>query len=255
MPTSALLPPSLQPELTLFRSAYNLELSRLRHQAHDSSISEAQDLLTSALHSRYDEHLWPSIKVTSRPSMPELRGIGRLSRKEGILACGRLVRAPVVHQQVAEGLWDFLAACQGRSEGEEGVDEQEEFERDVVARMREGEGDEEDKMDKGGSKGGSLFEGRKTRVLPTDALKRPDTGGQMGRLGGLFWQKEEMICPCQKTYEAASVKESSEDHGSETSAERWSPSASTVASSRSSLSQVFAWGRRSSNKDKKGLDI
>lgn len=253
--TTSLLLPSHRSEAARFRVAYDLETQRLQAQYHLDSVSESQGFITSFVQSRWDEHLWSSIKVTCDLTMVELRDIGRWSREEGVHICGNLVRAPVIHQEVAERLWEFLVACQGRGHGEE-PDEQEAFEREVVAALA----DEEKRMAEDGEPGASpptpccvFCEGRtgQTCQLPPDLLLQRDQPSEGGRLDGVLWGREDIICPCQKTHELASEDVmASDDHGSETSAERReaglsSPSLSTSPSTRSSLSQIFTWGRRS----------
>jgi hypothetical protein len=260
MPSTSTLTflPTPQSELTLFHTAYAIEQSRLRHQSHLASIAEARRLVTSIIHAQWPEHLWPSIKVTCQLTMRELRDIAYLRRQsDGIRACGRLVRAPVIHQQVAESLWEALSARpEGYAEGE--GEEQEQFEMEVVARaaaetniaMEENRLGEEQR--KGRVHGSTHYQARPRKTL-RDGRDRQERevrpSRETGRLDGLVWQREETTCPCLKTFEAAAEEPSSDDHGSETSADKdrsatSSPSTSSSASSRSSLSQVFAWGRR-----------
>lgn len=244
-------------ELARFRAAHHLETQRLQDQHRLDSVSEAQEYIAAFVRSRWEEHFWASIRVTCGATMAELRDIGRRPREEGVRACGGLVRVPVIHQEVAEALWEFLAPGQGRMIYEEEPDEQEDFEAGVVARMAEEMGGEETAEDRkrgaGSGLPGCVFcEGRPGRTcqIPADNSLQPDLRRETGGLDGVLWQREEMACPCQKTYEDRGEGHSSDDHGSETSVERSeagmsSVSASTVASTRSSLSQMFMWGRRS----------
>lgn len=193
--------------------------------------------------------------MTCAATMAELRDIGRLPREEGVRACGELVRVPVIHREVAEALWDCLAAGQWRVDGEE-YDQQEGFEREVVACMAE---ERDEKMVEDGERGGAcrepccvFCEGRAGRTcqLPADTVLQRDPREGTGGLSGVLWQREETVCPCQKTYEDAGEGHMSDDHGSDSSAGQSeagmsSASASTSTSTRSSLSQMFAWGRRS----------
>ncbi|OIW24447.1 hypothetical protein CONLIGDRAFT_685423 [Coniochaeta ligniaria NRRL 30616] len=220
-----------QTEATLFKAEYHRETERLQNQYHTNSVSEAQEFITNLIQSRWEEHLWPSIKVTCDLTMPELRDIGRMCREEGFVACRSLVRAPVIHHEVAAALWEYLAAAQGRGHGED-PDEQELFEMAVVAALAGEQGDDS--------------VGQTCQLLP-DMLRQLDSSSQTANWDADFWQRDEMICPCQKVYEDEDASET-DDHGSATSAEgpeADSPSSSAPNSKRSSLSQIFMWGRRS----------
>jgi hypothetical protein len=75
--------------------------------------------------------------------LDELHALGRLPRAEGLRACGRLVRVPVVHEEVALSLWEFLVARGG--EGEEEKEKEGEKEKE-----KGGEEEEEKEEEKGG---------------------------------------------------------------------------------------------------------
>jgi hypothetical protein len=239
--STTIILPSQQSETSLFQVAYNQELARLQDQAQMDSIFEARDLITSVLYFQWEEHLWPTIKVSCDLTTSQLRDIGRLPRAAGTVACRRLVRVPVIHDQVAEGLWEFLAACQGQLDGTED-DAQEDFERCVVAEMADENGYVEEH---------STWCESKARLSCQPASDDLEERGTLRtvNLEGTFWQREEAVCPCQRTYKHSSEEGFSNNHGSEPSAEdrggRSSSSpASTFSSSRSSFSQVFRWGRR-----------
>lgn len=246
--------PSSQKEAARFKVEYRREIDRLQTQNNINSIAEAKDLINTLIRSHWEEHLWNAISVTCDLTMIELRDIGRLGREDGIRACGSLVRAPVIHQEVAAQLWEDLAADHGMLHGA-GPDEQELFERHIAATMSEEEDDTAKAEAQRASRGipCCVFCGGKsgqTCQLPPDIVNyygHSELQSQTGNLGEISWQRDEMICPCQKTYEDASENESNDGHGSETSAARFEVGrSSSSASTRSSLSQVFKWGRQTS---------
>ncbi|KAB5566415.1 hypothetical protein GE09DRAFT_1218677 [Coniochaeta sp. 2T2.1] len=159
-PTTSLLP-SPEAEKSLFRTAYIAETTRLQAQQNVDSIFEAHSVITSILHSRILEDIWPYIRITREINISELRDIGRMRRREGIRACGRLVRVPGIHEEVAEALWEGLSVHMGMVDGED--DEQDMFERDIVMRvekeqeeLRDGTAEEKWKARAGDERKGDL---------------------------------------------------------------------------------------------------
>ncbi|KAK4042345.1 hypothetical protein C8A01DRAFT_33551 [Parachaetomium inaequale] len=72
------------------------------------SVWEAE----AAIRAFVDEH-WPHradyIKIDCRVTLPALHALGRLPRADGARACGRLIRVPFIHEEVALSLWEHLA--------------------------------------------------------------------------------------------------------------------------------------------------
>lgn len=58
------------------------------------------------------------IRVDCPHTLAELHALGHLPRAEGLAACRRLVRAPVIHDEVAQYLWSALSAGARGPEGE-----------------------------------------------------------------------------------------------------------------------------------------
>lgn len=258
--------PSATPQYTMrlspadilrYKKAYRLEALRLRSEYHLDSKLEAQSFITTFIHSQTEEHIWPNMRVTCDLPMAELRDLGRLPRSEGIRACGRLIRAPVISQKLGEALWEYLANDIGREKGE-GVDEQSLFESEIAAQtsdeITDETGEQEHPCPTLGAPRCCLCAARgNTHAcrLPPDILAhytRAVPYDTTATVGEMFWQREERICPCTKTYEDASDSGSSDAHGSETSSEGTDAGASpsSPSSMRSRFSQIFVWGRRSS---------
>ncbi|RKU49265.1 hypothetical protein DL546_009692 [Coniochaeta pulveracea] len=121
--------PSPRPKMThQVMMEQQRELARLRAESHRNSIFDARDQITSFIHAKYAEHLWPMVRIQCSLTLPQLRDIGRLSRDDGLRACLPLIRIPAIHEEVAEALWEFLAAERAESNTDDDA-MQEEWER------------------------------------------------------------------------------------------------------------------------------
>lgn len=107
-----------------------LEASRLQARSRKNSIWDAHDLIRKFIREAYEEHHWDHISITCNLTTVELHDVGRMERSEGIAICRRLVRVPVIHEEVATELWEWLADNQGRKPEEE-LNDQDLWERRV----------------------------------------------------------------------------------------------------------------------------
>jgi hypothetical protein len=201
----------------LLRASHEAETARLRTESRLTSTIEAEGLVRAFVHSRWAEHLWPSMRITCALTLAELHDLGRLRREDGVRACCGLVRVPVIHEEVALALWEYLAAGRGCDGG---VDEQDEFERGVAALVERERGEPGEVEERGGPRCVlcTSSTGPECR-LPADVVREFERAHRQrpgGSEDGVVWQVEEKFCPCQKVYEDPSEEGTSEARGSET---------------------------------------
>ncbi|KAL2261085.1 hypothetical protein VTK26DRAFT_4720 [Humicola hyalothermophila] len=72
------------------------------------AIWEAEDFIRSFIGENWSSYA-VSISIDCDIPIDELRSIGLLPEFEGFQACRRLVRVPVIHEEVAASLWKKLA--------------------------------------------------------------------------------------------------------------------------------------------------
>lgn len=77
-------------------------------EARRESILNAQEFVADFVRERWGQH-WHMIRIESDVTEAELRDLGRLPRDEGVRACCRLVRVPVIYEEIAIALWERLA--------------------------------------------------------------------------------------------------------------------------------------------------
>ncbi|KAK4219853.1 hypothetical protein QBC37DRAFT_72611 [Rhypophila decipiens] len=63
-----------------------------------------------------------SIRLTGEPTYEELKNIGRLPRSQGILEFRKLIRAPVIGEEIATALWERMATKVRRESEDSHVD-------------------------------------------------------------------------------------------------------------------------------------
>lgn len=83
--------------------------------AHRESRLKAREFVAEFVSERWGQH-WNMISIVGGPTEAELLGFGRLPRNEGIRACCRLVRAPVIFEDIAVGLWERLSVDAAKEE-------------------------------------------------------------------------------------------------------------------------------------------
>jgi hypothetical protein len=79
----------------------------LNQQTLTNAIWDANEALRVFLLDHWPHHA-AYIKVDCDIPLGELHALSRLPKTEGLRACGRLVRVPVIHEEVALSLWEFL---------------------------------------------------------------------------------------------------------------------------------------------------
>ncbi len=84
-------------------------------ETHLASVWRADALVRSYIFSTWSHHA-DYITIECDLTLPSLCAIGRLPRDAGVRACRGLVRVPAVHEELANGLWEFL---RGYDEGED----------------------------------------------------------------------------------------------------------------------------------------
>lgn len=77
------------------------------------AVLDAQDYLRAFVEEGWPQHA-ACITVDCGAALDEVRAIGLLPREAGVLACRRLVRAPVINEEIGIALWERLAAEAGR---------------------------------------------------------------------------------------------------------------------------------------------
>ena len=78
------------------------------------SILDAQDFVRDFVRERWKAR-WDSIRIECGLTMAELKALGRLPRSDGTQACCRLIRAPVIYEEIAITLWERLAEDEAAS--------------------------------------------------------------------------------------------------------------------------------------------
>ncbi len=86
-------------------SSPNLQLPAANQQSH--SIWDAEELIREFINDHWSNHA-AYIKIDCDLTLDELHALGRLSKAAGSLACGRLIRVPAIHEEVAASLWEKL---------------------------------------------------------------------------------------------------------------------------------------------------
>jgi hypothetical protein len=73
------------------------------------AVWDAEDYIKAFIDEHWSNHA-AHIHSDCHITLEELHALGRLPQAEGSLACRRLLRAPVIHEEVALSLWEQLAA-------------------------------------------------------------------------------------------------------------------------------------------------
>ncbi|KAH8888566.1 hypothetical protein GQ53DRAFT_871594 [Thozetella sp. PMI_491] len=76
--------------------------------AYRNSIWEAQDHLKAFVKERWGAH-WALVTIECAIPLDELYELGRLPDREGTRACRKLVRVPVINEEIGIALWKHLA--------------------------------------------------------------------------------------------------------------------------------------------------
>lgn len=85
---------------------------------------------------RWEEHL-SLIRIDCPHTMTELRQLGRLSKSEGTRQCRKMIRIPVLYDEIGCFLWEKLAALErGPDFGKEDEERAADYARDVTYRTR-----------------------------------------------------------------------------------------------------------------------
>ncbi|KAK3692325.1 hypothetical protein B0T22DRAFT_531827 [Podospora appendiculata] len=81
------------------------------------SIWEAQEFIRGFVKDHWEDH-WESVAIICELTLDELHKLGHLPRDEGIMACRRLLRVPVIHEEISIALWAKLAEITGGTGGD-----------------------------------------------------------------------------------------------------------------------------------------
>jgi hypothetical protein len=87
----------------------NYELVKLRENQRSQSIKDAMEYLQGFIRTGWPNNI-DFIKVQRELTMEQLKFIGTLGQQDGVRECGKLFRAPVIHNEIAYDLWKRLAA-------------------------------------------------------------------------------------------------------------------------------------------------
>ncbi len=74
---------------------------------HSLSIWDAEEFIREFINDYWSNHA-AYIKIDCDLTLDELHALGRLPKDAGLLACGRLIRVPAIHEEVAASLWERL---------------------------------------------------------------------------------------------------------------------------------------------------
>ncbi|KAJ4415319.1 hypothetical protein N0V82_007418 [Gnomoniopsis sp. IMI 355080] len=75
-----------------------------------ASISAANDFIHDLIASedRWSSHM-PLIRINCSHTLSELHALGHLPQPEGVAACRKLIRVPVIHEEISLFIWTQLA--------------------------------------------------------------------------------------------------------------------------------------------------
>lgn len=102
------------------------------------SAEDATEWIKSTIREqgRWERHL-SLIRIDCPHTMPELRQLGRLSKSEGTRQCRKMIRIPVLYDEIGCFLWEKLAALErGPDFGREDEERAAEYARGVTYRTR-----------------------------------------------------------------------------------------------------------------------
>lgn len=101
---------STQPQLPHTESEELASSSDEQDQHRRASIGTARDFIYDLIRSddRWSSHL-PLIRINCPYSFNELHALGNLTQFEGVAACRKLVRVPVIHEELGLFIWTQLA--------------------------------------------------------------------------------------------------------------------------------------------------
>lgn len=114
-----------------------LEEERCRPWTHEVTTQEAKEWIESMIRSsgRWDNHL-SIIRIDCPYTMAELLELGRLPQPEGVRQCRRMVRAPVIYDEIGCFLWERLAEMErGPNFRVEDEEREAEYAREMRMRM------------------------------------------------------------------------------------------------------------------------
>lgn len=112
------------------------EQAQLEDQELGDSVQDAIEWIKSTIceQGRWEEHL-SFIRVDCPHNMAELRQLGRLSKAEGTTQCRKMIRIPVLYDEIGCFLWEKLAALErGPDFGKEDEEKAAEYAREVTSR-------------------------------------------------------------------------------------------------------------------------
>lgn len=90
-----------------------------QNKTYAASVREAYDWLQETIrHSnRWTDHL-SQIRLECPYTLPELHQIGRLPRAEGVAQCQRMIRIPVIYDEIGLFVWTTLAEMKSGADGQ-----------------------------------------------------------------------------------------------------------------------------------------
>ncbi|KAM7186028.1 hypothetical protein V8F20_011563 [Naviculisporaceae sp. PSN 640] len=90
----------------------HLEVARLKLSQFEldrlNSILDSREFVTAFVQEGWESH-WSHITITCDLTLQELHNLGHLPRTQGIRECRKLVRAPVINDEIGIALWEKLA--------------------------------------------------------------------------------------------------------------------------------------------------
>ncbi|KAK3333736.1 hypothetical protein B0T19DRAFT_440469 [Cercophora scortea] len=81
------------------------------------SIWQAQEFIRIFVQEHWEDH-WESVAIICELTLDELHKLGHLPKDEGTMACRRLLRVPVIHEEISIALWTKLAEITGGTGGD-----------------------------------------------------------------------------------------------------------------------------------------
>ncbi|KAL1871628.1 hypothetical protein Daus18300_004628 [Diaporthe australafricana] len=112
------------------------EDAQLEDQELGEAAQDATEWIKSTIREqgRWEEHL-SFIRIDCPHNMAELRQLGRLAKSEGTMQCRKMIRIPVLYDEIGCFLWERLAALErGPDFGKEDEKKAAEYARQVTSR-------------------------------------------------------------------------------------------------------------------------
>ncbi|KAJ4393567.1 hypothetical protein N0V93_002780 [Gnomoniopsis smithogilvyi] len=102
--------PQFQPQSIQIQAEEPIPSIDEQEQQRQASVCAANDLIREliALEDRWSSHM-SLIRVDCPHTLSELHALGNLPQSEGVAACSKLIRVPVIYEEIGRHIWTQLA--------------------------------------------------------------------------------------------------------------------------------------------------